>query len=259
MRNNRILMVMPYRQHVRKAVAEGLEIYSIWDPTQQSGDHLEDVARLSEELTLTGSGDVAVLRRLVYETAVRKDVAHIFHLGRPATQLAVCEEARALGLSPHPAGSLRRINDTIEMRRLLAEVGLPCVRSVEEFLRGPAYSVETLTVEGRHHVAGIWGKTAPLDLAENLRSLPGPGRAAITDLVTAFLDATGYRFGPAHTEVILTGDGPLMVESQARLGDARVLATIESVTGLDMEAALFRTMAGRPLDFPAVERLPLLT
>ena len=65
--------------------------------------------------------------------------------------------------------------------------------------------------------------------------------------LTAFLDAAGYTFGPAHTEVVHTADGPRIVESQARLGGDRIPTLIRIATGFDIEAAVFETLAGRPV------------
>ncbi|GII02080.1 hypothetical protein [Planobispora takensis] len=281
MRNDRILMVMPDRRHVRKAVAEGLRVYAIWDPALRGRDHLEDVARDAEQLVLTDFADVAALRTLVFTTAVRRDVAHILHLGWHDTQLAVCEEARVLGMSPHPPGCLLLINDRRRMRRLLSEAGLPFVTSVEEFMRGPVFTVQTLTVDGRHHVVDIrpkavispfrlpetgdlGGRTGPE--ADPARPgepggpevypawLPASTRTKMVKLVTAFLDATGYRFGPTRTEVVLGDAGPMVVEAQTRQAEERVLSLIEAATGVDVEAAMFRALAGGPLPFPPPDR-----
>ncbi|MFD5496349.1 ATP-grasp domain-containing protein [Streptomyces sp. NPDC001812] len=307
---HRILMVMPYRQLVEKAVAAGFRVWSIWDPELQSRDYLRDVAAHSAELLLCDFDDEAGLRRLVRETALAHDVAHVLHLGRETTMLPVAEEAHALGLAPNPPQAVRRLNDKAALRELLAGHGLSPVRCValdspaqaaaalaefgypavvkpaglagstgvrlvqdrgeldrwaaqlaalghdgpvlvEEYLRGPEYSVETLSAGGRHQVVGITAKrTTPAPLfVETGQLFPAPlpsgTAAAVEKEVLALLDAAGHRFGPAHTEVILTDDGPRIVESQARLGGDRIPALIRIATGFDIEAALFDLLAGR--------------
>ncbi|HET9140733.1 ATP-grasp domain-containing protein [Actinophytocola sp.] len=128
---------------------------------------------------------------------------------------------------------------------------------VEEFLRGNEFSVETLSAGGTHHVVGITAKqVTPLPLFVETGHLhPAPltaaDRRAITDLVTALLDVAGYRFGPAHTEVILTPAGPKIVESQARLGGDRIPLLVEVATGFDIEAGVFQALAGKPVE-PAI-------
>ena len=320
MRNNRLLMCMPYRQLAQKAAAAGFRVFSIWDPSLESAEYLADVAEFSEELVLTDFGDQAGLRRLIAELATRHDPAHVLHLGSEATQLAVCEQAEAMGLALNSSRSLAQINDKAAMRALLSGRGLSPMISIkagspaeaeqilreraelpmvvkptrldgsravhlierpgdidgwrqelaclgypgpvliEEYLRGPEFSVESLTVHGTHHVIGITAKrlgrrphfveTGHVHPAP----LPGKARTAITELVVAFLDATGYRFGPTHTEVILTAAGPRIVESQARLGGDRIPLLVELASGFDMEAAIFSALAGGQVEPPPAAR-----
>lgn len=121
---------------------------------------------------------------------------------------------------------------------------------VEEYLCGPEYSVETLTVDGAHHVVGVTRKLlGPLPHFVEMGHLfpePDAVRArAVADLAVALLDAAGYRCGPAHTEVIVTDRGPRIVESQARLGGDRIPRLVELATGFDLERGLFAALAGR--------------
>ncbi|MEU5096754.1 ATP-grasp domain-containing protein [Streptomyces sp. NPDC020996] len=125
---------------------------------------------------------------------------------------------------------------------------------VEEYLRGPEYSVETLSKDGRHQVIGITEKLLgppPLFVETghvHPAPLPRDRRQAVEELTTQFLTACGYRFGPAHTEVIWTQHGPRIVESQARLGGDRIPRLVELATGLDIEQAIFAALAGRPAE-----------
>lgn len=311
-RRSRILMVMPYAHLVRKAVEEGFEVYSIWDPNLVR-DNRSGVEEHSAALVWTDFADEDGLRRCVTETAIQYDVEHVLHLGWEETQLVVAEAADALGLALNPPASLRAVNDKAQMRRLLARYGLSTVRTVEldspdgvagvlgefelpvvvkptqlagsrcvrlvrqpedlaewadalaedgyrgpvlveEFLRGKEFSVETLSAGGLHHVIGITAKQlTPLPLFVETGHLhPAPlasaDQQAIVDLVTAFLGAAGYRFGPTHTEVILTETGPKIVESQARLGGDRIPLLVEIATGFDIDAAIFRALAGKPIE-----------
>ncbi|MZD06700.1 ATP-grasp domain-containing protein, partial [Streptomyces sp. SID5785] len=122
---------------------------------------------------------------------------------------------------------------------------------LEEFLEGPEFSVETLTADGVHHVVGITQKQVadgPL-FVESGQLFPAPLNAGtasgMEQLVVALLDAAGHRFGPAHTEIILTAAGPRVVESQARLGGDRIPQLIRIAAGYDIEAAVFEALAGR--------------
>ncbi|MFC1409696.1 ATP-grasp domain-containing protein [Streptacidiphilus sp. N1-12] len=306
----RILMVMPYRQFLGQARAEGFSTVALWDPALESPGYLREVAAGAEAYLTTDFGDTAGLRRVVAETAAKHRVERIVHLGREETMLPVAEEAERLGLAANPSRAVARLNDKSLLRRLLAEHGLSPVevrrfdtsdqvrsalgeltlpvvakptalagsrgvrlisgpadlaaweRSlagygyrgpvlVEEYLRGPEYSVETLSAEGRHQLVGITAKevTAPPTFVETAHTHPAPLPAAderaMAELVTRMLDAAGHRFGPVHTEVVLTGAGPRVVESQTRLGGGRIPLLVQLSRGYDLERAVFAALAGR--------------
>lgn len=123
---------------------------------------------------------------------------------------------------------------------------------VEEYLTGPEFSVETMSSHGRHHVIGVTRKLlgAPPLFVEAGHVHPEPDSAAtreMAELTVAMLEATGYRTGPAHTEIKLTPSGPRIIESQARLGGDRIPQLVELATGFSPERAIFRALAGRPL------------
>ncbi|MBJ6620472.1 ATP-grasp domain-containing protein [Streptomyces sp. DHE17-7] len=153
------------------------------------------------------------------------------------------------------SAGVRRLSGPRELeqwRRELAAFGYDGPVIVEEFLSGPEFSVETLSADGVHHVVGITEKQVtegPL-FVETGQLFPAPLPAetarAAAELVTSLLDAAGHRFGPAHTEIILTADGPRVVESQARLGGDRIPHLIRLATGYDIEAAVFEALAGQP-------------
>ncbi|UFJ43129.1 ATP-grasp domain-containing protein [Brevibacillus humidisoli] len=121
---------------------------------------------------------------------------------------------------------------------------------MEEYLHGPEVSVETVTVEGQHHVIGITDKikTPPPLFVEvghiHPSQLPMEQQAQIREMVVRFLTAADYRFGPAHTELILTPEGPKIVESQARLGGDRIPKLVHLSTGIELESAIFKGIKG---------------
>jgi biotin carboxylase len=124
---------------------------------------------------------------------------------------------------------------------------------VEEYLRGPEFSVETMSVRGTHHVIGVTRKVlGPPPLFVETGHIhpepPSPETTAMTQLVVDTLTATGYQTGPTHTEVILTPAGPRIVESQARLGGDRIPYLVALSSGVDLIGSIFRAVAGRPLD-----------
>ncbi|OKJ48548.1 phosphoribosylglycinamide synthetase [Streptomyces sp. CB02009] len=211
---------------------------------------------------VTVLNDKAAMRALLAE--------HGLSVVRAESAVSVEEVAAAMDRLPLPvvvkparaSGSrgvalIRDAADLKEWTDRVAEAGLAGPYLVEEYLQGPEFSVETLSADGVHHVIGITAKhtTGAPFFVETSHVHPAPlgqdERTAIHAVVIGLLDLAGYRFGPAHTEVILTPRGPRIVESQARLGGDRIPLLIETASDYDIEAAIFRTLAGEPVDPPA--------
>ncbi len=94
---------------------------------------------------------------------------------------------------------------------------------VQELLEGTQLFVNSLSWDGVHHVSEVWrdnklrrGANFIYDY-EELLPRHGPQQDQVVPYVESVLDALGIRFGPAHTEVMLTASGPVLVESGARM------------------------------------------
>lgn len=94
---------------------------------------------------------------------------------------------------------------------------------VQELLRGTQLFCDSISWDGVHHVSEVWRDTKIRiqgNLAydfEELLAYRGPQQDLVVPYVKDVLDALGIKYGPAHTEVMLTADGPVLVESGARL------------------------------------------
>lgn len=111
---------------------------------------------------------------------------------------------------------------------------------VQQYVTGTEYAVDTVSRAGRHAVTAIcrYGKTRNLTHAavyESIEFLPFdlPVHPELVRYVEQVLDALGVRFGAAHTEVMVTDEGPRLIETGCRvagggLPDACRLATGES-------------------------------
>jgi biotin carboxylase len=96
---------------------------------------------------------------------------------------------------------------------------------VQEALAGPEYYVNTVSIDGTHLIAETWLYTkartpagAPLFDFEEPADLAAPEVQAVHDYVRRALDALGIRHGAAHSEVVLTARGPVLIDPGARLG-----------------------------------------
>ena len=94
----------------------------------------------------------------------------------------------------------------------------------QEFLSGTEYIVNTVSLEGQHYVTDIW-QYGKLDMPgyskiyDFLEILPLDGRVQkeLSNYIKQVLDALRIQFGACHSEVMMTDNGPVLVETNARL------------------------------------------
>lgn len=107
----------------------------------------------------------------------------------------------------------------------------------QELLVGQQYMVNTVSVNGDHYVAEIWEDTRrPVGdgVAYELEKLMMPGgepQGALARYVSHVLDALGIAWGPAHSELMLTESGPVLIETGARLQGSFLLDSVRAATG----------------------------
>ncbi|MET9500032.1 ATP-grasp domain-containing protein [Streptomyces sp. NPDC006552] len=97
----------------------------------------------------------------------------------------------------------------------------------QELLVGQQYFINSVSRDGRHYINEIWkdvrtrldGGALVYDW-EELVPGDGPEQHRLREYLTGVLDALGVRNGPAHSEVMLTARGPVLIESGARIQGA---------------------------------------
>ncbi len=126
---------------------------------------------------------------------------------------------------------------------------------VEEYLQGPEVSVEIITLDGKPHVLNVTDKLttgAPhfVEMGHSQPSrLPAEDLSKIKDLASRAVKAVGIENGPAHVEIILTKNGPRMVELGARMGgDCITTHLVPLSTGINMIEATIRIACGETPD-----------
>lgn len=146
----------------------------------------------------------------------------------------------------------RTIDEAYEYTKAFSRSG---VVVVEECMAGPEVSVETLAIDGDVHVIQItdkittgaphfveMGHTQPTRLGEETAE-------AIKKVAIAANKAIGIENGPSHTEIIVTNEGPKIVELGARLGgDCITTHLVPLSTGVNMVEACIRIALGEKPD-----------
>lgn len=94
---------------------------------------------------------------------------------------------------------------------------------VQQFLDGQEYIVNTVSYEGKHKVVDIWRKFKnkvdgiPINDYAEIVTSSEPEYVLLPIYIFKVLDALEIKFGAGHSEVMLTEDGPILIETAARL------------------------------------------
>ncbi len=126
---------------------------------------------------------------------------------------------------------------------------------VEEYMVGPEVSVEIVVKDSVPHVLQVTDKqtTGAPHFVETGHSQPSrlaaEDLAKIRDLAGRAALAVGVENGPAHAEIMLTKDGPKMVEIGARMGGGCITTHLVPLsTGVDMIKATMDICMGETPD-----------
>ena len=128
---------------------------------------------------------------------------------------------------------------------------------VQEFLHGTEYALDAVSLDGRAHFTAIWryhkvtvnGVAFVYDRDELVPCTDAAGEA-LCAYTRQVLEALEVRHGPSHTEVMLTPEGPALVETGTRLNGITTPALHARCVGygqLDLTADCY-------VDHPAFER-----
>ncbi len=112
--------------------------------------------------------------------------------------------------------------------RIVGDINVCGIKNTEvlaqEFLSGTEYIVNTVTLEGKHYITDIWqyrkldmpGYSKIYDFIELLQ-LGGGVQKQLDNYIKQVLDALRIQFGACHSEVMITDNGPVLVETNPRL------------------------------------------
>ena len=126
---------------------------------------------------------------------------------------------------------------------------------IEELLTGSEISVEAFAVDGQVHVLAITDKLTTgspyfVEMGHNQPSkFVGKEKESIIDVTAKAMKAVGIKNGPAHVEMMVTSEGPKLIELGARLGGDFITTDLVPLsTGIDMLGATIHLACGEPVD-----------
>lgn len=138
-------------------------------------------------------------------------------------------------------------NSTDEIRHAFDKI-MNCVNVFDQkntqvlaqsFLTGTEFIVNTISVAGSHYIAEIWkchkqriAGAGTISILEELLPYDNEQHFQLTDYAKKVLDALNIMHGPGHFEIMLTADGPVLIEVAARLqGCMDPLVTKQALCG----------------------------
>jgi biotin carboxylase len=143
----------------------------------------------------------------------------------------------------------RSAEDVARCVRMLGPVPLLVERAVD----GPEYAVQSLTSDGRTEVVGILAQHVgpgprQAETGYDFPSGLGAGRESeVAAFVTRALAVLGFDHAVSHTQVRLTGDGPVLINVAARPPGGQLCAVTERLSGVDLTRAAAEIALGVPV------------
>lgn len=124
-----------------------------------------------------------------------------------------------------------------QQQALIAQMVYPVI--VEGFAEGREFSVEAVTYQNQHHIIAITEKFKhPGTFMESGHLVPArlsdAETAQIKDYIALCLSTLGVNYGLSHSEVILTDQGPILIETHTRGGGDRIADLVRLHTGVDL-------------------------
>ncbi|MET8691593.1 hypothetical protein ABZV65_03470 [Streptomyces bauhiniae] len=120
---------------------------------------------------------------------------------------------------------------------------------VQERVHGVEYYANSVSHDGLHRVAELWRYTKragsagyPVYDYEEPVPVDSAEAGVLRRFVGEALDALGIVSGAAHTEVMMTARGPVLIESGARLGGGTAPAVVERCAGTSQTRLLAETL-----------------
>jgi biotin carboxylase len=121
--------------------------------------------------------------------------------------------------------------------------GIPVL--AEKYIDGPQVLVETLTVEGRTHIAAVVEQEVTFTgrfIITGYRV--ASGGEALTGAVDAVIKLFGMENGSCHLEMKRGQNGWILIEANPRISGGAMNTLIETATGVDLAAQTLRLALG---------------
>ncbi|MBD8092942.1 ATP-grasp domain-containing protein [Pseudomonas fluorescens] len=108
----------------------------------------------------------------------------------------------------------------------------------QTLLKGTQYVINSVSIDGQHYISDMWVDRRKFILGasniydcEELLAYEGDVQGDLITYIKKALDALGVRNGPAHSEIMMTAEGPVLIETGARLQGAMLEEPVVEALG----------------------------
>ena len=125
---------------------------------------------------------------------------------------------------------------------------------IQEFIKGPEFSVETISLKKSHHIIGITKKYlgTPPYFIETGHDFPAicnsKEEEAIFSTVKKALHDVHFIFGPSHIELRLHNATPYIIEINPRLAGGMIPLLIKTAKGIDLITQIINLYIGKDIN-----------
>ncbi len=233
---------------------------------------IQTASIISDNLKVPGLG-IKPTYLSSYKNLMRKELADDLELSLPFKNLD-CEQTIKIFFKKHckiilkpisGAGSkgIVQIKDKITFDKFIKKFNIDDFKDyiIEKFIdSSKIYSVETISKDGKHCILNtaleyVKGNINPYI---NKIIVPAPDlddakKSAIKKLVDRFLTKIGVTNEISHTEIIFDGNKPYIIETQLRVGGARIWKMNElttKISQIELELDNLSSSIKLPSDYP---------
>jgi biotin carboxylase len=224
-------------QHIASEIAQSLQVHCVVDPEVVR----TAVDKYSMRKVLARAGVPQC--RFAFARGRAEIVDAVREVGMPCIVKPVAGKA-SIGIA--------KIEAQQDIEKALDWVGAKHVDQgvvVEQFMEGPEFSVEAISVNGEHRMVALTMKYKdPETFVEIGHVIPAPVevsvKVSIEDYVGNALTALGFKNLPSHTEIILTPEGPRIVETHTRLAGDHIIDLARYSCNVDLYTLSARQSIG---------------
>ncbi|PFU70323.1 ATP-grasp domain-containing protein [Bacillus thuringiensis] len=159
---------------------------------------------------------------------------------------------------------VNKVGSIDEIERYFKRIELSNIL-MEAYIEGQEFSVEAVSFKGKHHILGITEKQilGHNDFGHNTyvekgHTFPAPilekDKQSIENYVKTLLGSLEIKSGPSHTEIKLTTQGPILIESHLRPGGDLIPRLIKISTNLDIFSLAVESYCKETLSLDTIEK-----